>query len=129
MVPLALGAWRRDRSRTGDIVMGLAALAISLAIVSQPSLHAVQKHGPAAQAALADITQSNPPQWQCRDGRVRTIAFLEKDTWAICVDTPTGANVTCFYAYSTAYVLDVIARCMGKDYLQKHPGEAARLGL
>ena len=119
----------RDRSHAGDIVMGLIALAISLAIVSQPSLHAVQKHGPTAQAALTDITQSNPPQWQCRDGRVRTIAFLEKDTWAICVDTPAGLNITCFYAYSAAYVLDVISQCLGQDYLQEHPGEAARLGL
>ena len=117
-----------DRSRAGDIVMGLVALVIGLAIVSQPSLHAVQKHGPAAQAAYTD-TNHGTPRWRCNDGRVRTIAFIEKDTWAICVDTPAGMNITCFYTYSAAYVLDVISQCLGQDYLQEHPGEAARLGL
>lgn len=125
MVPLV---HVRGYSHTGSIVMGLVALVIGLAIVSQPSLHAVQKHGPAAQAAYTD-TNHGTPRWRCGDGRVRTVAFVEKDTWAICVDTPAGMNVTCFYTYSSAYVLDVISRCMGQDYLQKHPSEATRLGL
>jgi hypothetical protein len=118
----------RDRSRADDIVMGLVALAVALVVIGQPSLHAVQKHGPAAHAAYTD-TNHGTPRWRCNDGRIRTIAFIEKDTWAVCVDTPAGMNITCFYTYSSAYVLDVISRCLGPNWLQEHPGEAARLGL
>jgi phosphoribosyl 1,2-cyclic phosphodiesterase len=72
------------------------------------------------------MATASGPQWQCNDGRYRTVSYLGNGKWAIRVDSQLGQNITAFKTSHRAYAKSFLVDCMGEDWL-KDPKNAPTL--
>lgn len=84
------------------------------------SAHALSKHG--LYASVAYSVNDHPQfKWRCNNGRDYSITRAGDAEWQIRIDESSGVNVTAFVSTNAGNALNEINRCLGLEYLPKHP--------